>query len=126
MADAPTTPDESNEANFQSLVLERLDQISEFQGMVVNRLDHLEQEQQQNSEFQSMVITRLGTLEQEQKETNIRLEAFQKGSEGVVGMAKTIIITAGASVIFAPLLRELAPAPPSSTAMYPHPDRLCA
>ena len=59
---------------------------------------------------QQTILTRLNDVEQEQRETNIRLEAFQQGSEGVVGMAKTIIITAGASVIFAPLLRELAPA----------------
>lgn len=56
------------------------------------------------------IANRLDNLEQDQREVTIRLEAFQKGSEGVTGMAKTIIITAGAAVIFAPLVKELAPA----------------
>ncbi|MBF2098718.1 MAG: hypothetical protein IGQ88_10120 [Gloeomargaritaceae cyanobacterium C42_A2020_066] len=56
------------------------------------------------------IATRLDNLEQDQREMTIRLEALQKGSEGVTEMAKTIIITAGVAVIFAPLLKELAPA----------------
>lgn len=71
----------SEDTNFQQLVLERLDQIN----------DHLDQ------------------LERDQRETNLRLELFQRDSEGVVGMAKTIMITAGVAVIFAPLVTELAP-----------------
>lgn len=60
--------------------------------------------------FKAEVTTRLDKLEQAQREMTIRAEAFQKGSEGVTGMAKTIIITAGAAVIFAPMFKELAPA----------------
>ena len=109
--------DVMDQAEFQSLVLERLDQNSEFQERVLSRFDQMEQEQQKVlarleivEEEQKAINGRLTEFGQEQKAMNIRLEAFQKGSEGVVGMAKTIIITAGASVIFAPLLRELAPA----------------
>jgi uncharacterized protein YlxW (UPF0749 family) len=89
--------------DFQQSVSDFQRSVTDFQRSVLERLDRIDQRL-------NKVDQRLDDLERDQRETNIRLEAFQKGSEGVVGMAKTIIITAGASVIFAPLLRELAPA----------------
>ena len=79
-----------DQAEFQTLVLERLDQNSEFQAQnsefqdrVLDRFDQMEKEQQ-------TILPRLNNVEQEQRETNIRLEAFQKGSEGVVHLWRKI------------------------------------
>ena len=66
-----------------------------FQELVIECLDNIDR--------------RLDGVEREIREADIRFEAFQKGSESVQNMTKTIIITAGAAVIFAPLLCELAP-----------------
>jgi len=56
------------------------------------------------------INTRLDKLEGDVKDLKVELNAYQKGLDGMVRMATTIIITAGAAVIFAPLIKEIAPA----------------
>ncbi len=67
-------------------------------------------------DFQNQVLTelrsintRLSTLEGKVEKLEVELTAYQKGLDGMVRMATTIIITAGAAVIFAPLIKEIAP-----------------
>ncbi len=68
-------------------------------------------------DFENQVLTelrninnRLDKLEGDVKDLKVELNAYQKGLDGMVRMATTIIITAGAAVIFAPLIKEIAPA----------------
>jgi hypothetical protein len=68
-------------------------------------------------DFENQVLTELRNinnwldkLEGDVKDLKVELNAYQKGLDGMVRMATTIIITAGAAVIFAPLIKEIAPA----------------
>ncbi len=58
------------------------------------------------AQFRHEVTERLDKLEGDQKETNIRLESYQRGLDGMVRMATTIVVTTGAVVI----LGNLSPA----------------
>jgi hypothetical protein len=46
-------------------------------------------------------------LEADVKELRVELNAYQKGLDGMVRMSTTIVITAGAAVIFAPAIASL-------------------
>ncbi len=56
------------------------------------------------------INARLSTLEGKVEKLEVELTAYQKGLDGMVRMATTIVVTAGAAVIFAPLIKEIAPA----------------
>jgi hypothetical protein len=58
----------------------------------------------------STLETKVDRLEGDVKTLKVELTAYQKGLDGMVRMATTIVITAGAAVIFAPLIKEIAPA----------------
>ena len=58
----------------------------------------------------STLGAKVDKLEGDVKDLKVELNAYQKGLDGMVRMATTIIITAGAAVIFAPLIKEIAPA----------------
>ncbi|WP_247217073.1 hypothetical protein [Synechococcus sp. C9] len=61
-------------------------------------------------DFENQVLSRLDRIDARLDKLEIELNAYQKGLDGMVRMATTIIITAGAAVIFAPLIKEIAPA----------------
>ena len=61
-------------------------------------------------DFENQVLSRLDRIDARLDKLEIELNAYQKGFDGMVRMATTIIITAGAAVIFAPLIKEIAPA----------------
>ena len=78
-----------------------------------------------NQSFQQQVLEQLKTLTQEVQATNGRLDQLEQDlkeevkrwdtrffefTRNELTLTRTIIITAGAAVIFAPLIRELAPA----------------
>lgn len=84
-----------------------LESLAESQVLVLERLEKLDQDQQELKHSQQELKQE---LTQEIRNLEYKFDAFQKGSDGMVRMATTIIITAGAAVIFAPLVRELAPA----------------
>ncbi|MDB9525920.1 hypothetical protein PN498_07980 [Oscillatoria sp. CS-180] len=76
--------------NFQQRVLEQLDTLTQEVQATNGRLDQLEQD-----------------LKDEVKRWDNR---FFESTRNELSLTRTIIITAGAAVIFAPLIRELAPA----------------
>ena len=61
-------------------------------------------------DFENQVLSRLDRIDARLDKLEIELNAYQNGLDGMVRMATTIIITAGAAVIFAPLIKEIAPA----------------
>ncbi len=56
--------------------------------------------QSTDSDFQRLVLERLDKIDQDLRESNIKFDSYVKASEGMTRMATTIIITAGAVVIF--------------------------
>ncbi len=75
----------------------------DFQTQVLARLDELKGDIAQ-------VDGRLNKLETEVKENGTKFDAFQKGTDGMVKMATTIIITAGTVTILSPFVQSVAPA----------------
>jgi hypothetical protein len=70
-----------------------------------------------DSDFQRLVIERLDKLDQDIKglsnrleKTDIKFDAYVKASDRLLGIATTIIITAGIVTILAPLAQSVAPA----------------
>jgi hypothetical protein len=80
---------QATEGDFQRLVLERLDKIDgDITGM--------------KQEFRG--------LSDRLEKTDIKFDAYVKASDRLLGIATTIIITAGTVTILAPLAQSVAPA----------------
>jgi len=86
-------PSELPPHEFQNQVLSELRQIN-------TRLDKLEADIKK-------VEMDVQKLEADVKELRVELNAYQKGLDGMVRMSTTIVITAGAAVIFAPAIASL-------------------
>jgi hypothetical protein len=65
---------------------------------------------QQLIESQRLVLERLEKIDQDLRETNTKFDAYVKASDRLLGVATTIIITAGTVTILAPLAQSVAPA----------------
>jgi hypothetical protein len=70
-----------------------------------------------DNNFQRLVIERLDKLDQDIRglsdrleKTDIKFDAYVKASDRLLGIATTIIITAGTVTILAPLAQSVAPA----------------
>jgi hypothetical protein len=77
---------------------------SDFQRLVIERLDKLDQGIEGLSD--SLWDGRAERLEK----TDIKFDAYVKASDRLLGIATTIIITAGTVTILAPLAQSVAPA----------------
>ncbi|MBW4550182.1 MAG: hypothetical protein KME35_03590 [Aphanocapsa sp. GSE-SYN-MK-11-07L] len=64
---------------------------------------------QQLIESQRLVLERLDKIDQDLRETNTKFDAYVKASDRLLGVATTIIITAGTVTILAPLAQSVAP-----------------
>jgi hypothetical protein len=69
-----------------------------------------------DSNFQRLVIERLDKLDQDIRglsdrleKTDLKFDAYVKASDRLLGVATTIIITAGTVTILAPLAQSVAP-----------------
>ncbi|WP_072016407.1 hypothetical protein [Neosynechococcus sphagnicola] len=60
--------------------------------------------------FKADVDQRFTKLEADVKETNIKFDAYVKASDRLLGVATTIIITAGTVTILSPFVQSVAPA----------------
>jgi hypothetical protein len=58
----------------------------------------------------SDVLRELKAIKADVEKLDYKFEAFQKGTDGMVRMATTIIITAGTVTILSPVVQAVAPA----------------
>lgn len=86
-------------------------ETQDFQRQVLEQLSTLTLEVRATNERLDQTNQRLDNLEQDLKSEVQRWDArFFEFTRNELNLTRTIIITAGAAVIFAPLIRELAPA----------------